>query len=256
MGRRVWYFTICLCVLLIPTGCSNGESDEKVELMVSAASSLSDALQEMKAPFEHQHPDVTLTYNFGSSGKLVQQIEQGAPSDVFLSASEIDMDKLQEEELIVEQTRVDFAANGLVLITNKDASSAVDAFEKLAPADIAHIAVGEPESVPVGRYTKEVFENLGLWEQLQSKMVLGSNVRQVLTHVETGNAELGVVYISDAKISDQVKVLAVADAKWHDPIIYPGALVSETEYPEEAKAFLAFLTSDEGRETLKKYGFQ
>ena len=256
MGRRVWYFTICLCVLLIPIGCSNGESDEEIELMVSAASSLSDALQEMKAPFERQHPDVTLTYNFGSSGKLVQQIEQGAPSDVFLSASEMDMDKLQGEELIVEQTRVDFAANGLVLITNKDASSAVDAFEKIAPADIAHIAVGEPESVPVGRYTKEVFDHLGLWEQLQSKLVLGSNVRQVLTHVETGNADLGVVYISDAKISDQVKVLAVADAKWHDPIIYPGALVSATEYPEEAKAFLAFLTSEEGRETLKKYGFQ
>ena len=85
---------------------------------------------------------------------------------------------------------------------------------------------------------------------------VGLECSSSLTHVETGNADLGVVYISDAKISDQVKVLAVADAKWHDPIIYPGALVSETEYPEEAKAFLAFLTSDEGKETLKKYGFQ
>jgi molybdate transport system substrate-binding protein len=253
---RVRYLIICLCLLLIPTGCSNGESSGKVELMVSAAASLTDALQEMKAPFEAEHPNIALTFNFGSSGKLAQQVEQGAPSDVFISASEKDMDTLQDEGLIVDGTRVDFTANELVLITNKDKTLAVDSFKDIDSSTIGHFAIGAPESVPVGRYTKEVLDHLGLWEPLQNKMVLGSDVRQVLTHVEMGNADLGVVYSSDAKISDQVKVLAVADAEWHGPIVYPGAVVSETKKPEEAKAFLAFLTSDEGKEVLKKYGFK
>ena len=128
--------------------------------MISAAASLTDALTDMKASFESEHDNITLTFNFGSSGKLVQQIEQGAPSDVFLSASKKDMDTLQEGGLLLDETRVDFAANELVLITNKEESLTLDSFEDIDPATIAHFAIGEPESVPVGRYTKEVLENL------------------------------------------------------------------------------------------------
>nr|WP_318616246.1 molybdate ABC transporter substrate-binding protein [Sporosarcina sp. YIM B06819] len=241
---------------MITAGCSAGESEEQVEVMISAAASLTDALTDMKASFESEHDNITLTFNFGSSGKLVQQIEQGAPSDIFLSASKKDMDTLEEGKLLLEGTRVDFTANELVLITNKDELLTVDSFEDIDPSTIAHFAIGEPEGVPVGRYTKEVLENIGLWDPLQDKMVLGSDVRQVLTHVEMGNADLGVVYSSDAKISDKVKVLAVASAEWHGPIVYPGAVVSETKHPEEAKAFLAYLTSDKGKEILKKYGFK
>lgn len=250
---------IVSCLLLMLGGCSAGESEkpaETVEIMVSAAASLTDALTDMKSSFEKEHENIIVTFNFGSSGKLVQQIEQGAPSDVFLSASSKDMNTLDEEALLVEGTRIDFTANELVLITNKDESLTMDSFEDIDPSAIEHIAIGEPESVPVGRYTKEVLENIGLWEPLRDKMVLGSDVRQVLTHVEMGNADLGVVYSSDAKISDKVKVLATANAEWHGPIVYPGAVVSETKHPEEAKAFLAFLTGDGGKEILKKYGFK
>ncbi|WP_342510306.1 molybdate ABC transporter substrate-binding protein [Sporosarcina sp. FSL K6-2383] len=246
-------------MLLFSAGCSAERADmsaEPVEIMVSAAASLTDALTDMKTSFEQQHENIRVTFNFGSSGKLVQQIEQGAPSDVFLSASSKDMNTLDEGELLVEGTRTDFTANELVLITNKDESLTVESFEDIDPSAITHFAIGEPESVPVGRYTKEVLENIGLWEPLQDKMVLGSDVRQVLTHVEMGNADLGVVYSSDAKMSDKVKVLATANVEWHEPIVYPGAVVSETKHPEEAKAFLAFLTGDEGKEILKKYGFQ
>ena len=258
MKERVWLLVVS-CLLLMLTGCSAGESNkpaEAVEIMVSAAASLTDALTDMKASFEKEHENIVVTFNFGSSGKLVKQIEQGAPSDVFLSASKRDMDKLEEGQLLLDGTRVDFTANELVLITNKNESFIMDSFEDIDPSTIAHIAIGEPESVPVGRYTKEVLENIGLWEPLQDKMVLGSDVRQVLTHVEMGNVDLGVVYSSDAKNSDKVKVLATANAEWHGPIVYPGAVVSETKHPEEAKAFLAFLTGDGGKEILKKYGFK
>jgi len=258
LKKRAWLLAVS-CLLLVLAGCSAGESEksaEPVEIMVSAAASLTDALTDMKTSFEKEHESIIVTFNFGSSGKLVQQIEQGAPSDVFLSASSKDMNTLDEGALLVEGTRIDFAANELVLITNKDESFTMDSFEDIDPSTIAHFAVGEPESVPVGRYTKEVLESIGLWEPLQDKMVLGSDVRQVLTHVEMGNADLGVVYSSDAKISDKVKVLATANAEWHGPIVYPGAVVSDTKHPEEAKAFLAFLTGDEGKEILKKYGFK
>lgn len=257
MIKRVW-LSVVSCLLLVLVGCSAMEdkSAEPVEIMVSAAASLTDTLTDMKTSFEKEHENIRVTFNFGSSGKLVQQIEQGAPSDVFLSASAKDMNILEEGALLAEGTRIDFTTNELVLITNKDESITMDSFEDIDPSTIAHFAVGEPESVPVGRYTKEVLENIGLWEQLQDKMVLGSDVRQVLTHVEMGNADLGVVYSSDAKISDKVKVLAIASAEWHGRIVYPGAVVSETKHPEEAKAFLAFLTGDEGKEILEKYGFK
>ncbi len=258
MNKKVWGLLVCCCLLLMTAGCSSSESEseQEVELMISAAASLTDALNDMKTTFESENKNITLTFNFGSSGKLVQQIEQGAPSDLFLSASKKDMDKLQEEGLLLDETRIDFAANELVLITNKDESLTVDSFEDIDPSAIAHLAVGEPESVPVGRYTKEVLEHLGLWGPLQSKMVLGSDVRQVLTHVEMGNADLGVVYSSDAKISDKVKILATANTEWHGPIVYPGAVIAETKSSKEAQVFLAFLTSDEGKEILKKYGFK
>ncbi|MFM1652434.1 molybdate ABC transporter substrate-binding protein [Brevibacillus sp. B_LB10_24] len=271
-----------LFILAVPVGCSSGgqepaggqpnqpaatsagtdQTDQSktetpakdVELMVSAAASLTDALQELKSGFESEHPGVTLTYVFGSSGKLGQQIENGAPVDVFLSASGKDMDKLQEKNLIKQDTRVDFAKNQLVLVANQSSSLQLDSFERITPDKVQHFAIGEPESVPAGRYTKEVLEHLKLWDSLQSKLVFANDVRQVLTYVESGNADLGAVYASDAAIAKQVKVLATADPSWHKPIVYPGAVVASAAHPAEAKAFLDYLQGDKGKETLEKYG--
>ena len=229
---------------------------EKVELMISAAASLTDALNELKTSFETDHPGTTLTFNFGSSGKLATQITQGAPSDVFLSASKKDMDGLEEKQLIDKATRQDFTGNALVLVANANGTPAISSFEELNNPAIKHIAVGEPETVPAGRYAKETLEALKLWESLSGRMVYGSDVRQVLTFVESGNAEVGVVYSSDAAISKNVKVLATAKTEWHKPIVYPGAVVTATQHGDAAKAFLTYLTSDKGKEILKKYGFQ
>ncbi|KQL49135.1 molybdenum ABC transporter substrate-binding protein [Brevibacillus choshinensis] len=229
---------------------------EKAEIMVSAAASLTDALNELKTTFEADNPGITVTYNFGSSGKLAQQIGQGAPSDVFLSASAKDMNGLEEKQLITKDTRQDFTKNELVLITNASSSVAIDSFEKLTDPSLKHIAVGEPEAVPAGRYAKEVMDTLKIGDSLNGRLVYGSDVRQVLTFVESGNADVGIVYASDAASSKNVKVLATAKSEWHKPIVYPGAVVTASTHADAAKSFLSYLTSDKGKAILQKYGFQ
>lgn len=225
-------------------------------LMVSAAASLTDALNDLKPAFEREHPGVTVTYNFGSSGKLASQIEQGAPADVFLSASKQDMDRLEEKQLIAKDTRLDFAKNELVLITAGSSPLSLASFEELGGDAVKHLAVGEPESVPAGRYAKETLEHLKLWDSLSGKLVFASDVRQVLTYVESGNADAGIVYASDAAISPKVKVIATAKPEWHKPIVYPGAVVAASRQADTAKAFLEYLTSEKGKAILQTYGFR
>ncbi|PIC77499.1 molybdate ABC transporter substrate-binding protein [Sporosarcina sp. P19] len=264
--KRFSFFTLFISLAVLLVGCSDTNETEKsgavdrekpeAELLISAAASLTDVLEELKGPFEEAHEGITVTYNFGSSGKLATTIENGAPSDLFLSASSKDMNDMEDKGLLVKESRKDFTENALVLITHKDSNRTISSFEDIDPAALDHLAVGEPESVPVGRYTKETLESLDLWESLQDKLVLGSDVRQVLTHVEMGNADYGVVYSSDAYISDDVKVLAEADAVWHEPIVYPGAVVAESKHQDAAQQFLNYLTGEEGKETLQKFGFK
>ncbi|WP_153723630.1 molybdate ABC transporter substrate-binding protein [Sporosarcina cascadiensis] len=250
-------FTALFAILSIfLVGCSESEKPEEAELLISAAASLTDALEDVNSTYEEQHEGVKLTYNFGSSGKLAANIENGAPSDVFLSASSKDMNDMEDKELILDGSRENFTSNVLVLIAHKDSDSRIDSFKDIDPADVDHFAVGEPESVPVGRYTKETLENLNLWEPLQTKLVMGSDVRQVLTYVEMGNADLGVVYSSDAFVSGDVKVLAESDPEWHAPIVYPGAVVKASKHPEAAQDFLDFLTSEKGEKALQEFGFK
>ncbi|MGE5703535.1 MAG: molybdate ABC transporter substrate-binding protein [Clostridia bacterium] len=230
-------------------------ANQKAELTIAAAASLTDALNELKTSFQAEFPQYALSYSFGSSGKLATQIQQGAPADVFLSASKKDMDTLQGENLIVANSRIDFAANRLVLIAPQNTKLPVAGFDKINPQAISHLALGNPESVPAGRYGKEVLESVKLWDKLQSKIVFASDVRQVLTYVESGNADLGVVYTSDALSSDQIKILAIAEEKWHKPIVYPGAVVASSKAAAQASVFLDYLNSEKGRLILSKHGF-
>lgn len=258
MLKRGGIILLSFLMLILVACSSKGQPapSKKAELMVSAAASLKDAMDDMKISFESEHPNVTLSFNFGSSGKLAQQIEQGAPADIFLSASNKDMDAVQRKNLIIKDTRVDFAKNELVLITNHDSALHVPSFENIDVRKVNHLAIGEPKSVPAGRYTEETLQKLKLWDQLQSKFVMGSDVRQVLAYVESGNAELGVVYASDALISKKVKVLAAAKPEWHKPIVYPGAVIANSPHTDDAKTFLTYLSSDKGKEILMKYGFK
>ncbi|MET3293251.1 UNVERIFIED_CONTAM: molybdenum ABC transporter molybdate-binding protein [Brevibacillus sp. OAP136] len=230
-------------------------ANQKADLTIAAAASLTDALNELKTSFNADYPNYHLTFTFGSSGKLATQIQQGAPADVFLSASKKDMDTLEASKLITSSTRVNFAENRLVLIAPKDTKLPVAGFDKINPDAIKQMAIGNPDSVPAGRYAKETLTNVGLWDKLQGKIVFASDVRQVLTYVESGNVDLGAVYTSDALSTDKVKILAIADTKWHSPIVYPGAVVNTSKFASEADVFLDYLNSEKAMLILSKHGF-
>lgn len=263
--RRILGAIACTSVtFLAAVGCSqpttNTPSDttatqpESLELTVSAAASLQDAMKEIQPIYEGENPNITITYNFGSSGSLQQQIEQGAPADVFLSAAPKQMNALQEKDLLLEGTRQDLLKNSIVLVVPKESSSLAD-FKELETEKASKIAIGEPESVPAGQYSKEVLASLNLFEPLRSKFVFAKDVRQVLTYVETGNVDAGLVYATDAKVSDRVKVAATAPEGSHAPIIYPVAVLKDSSNPEAAKEFVEFLTSDRAKTIFKEYGF-
>lgn len=255
--KRLLIWMLLLIIMGVLLGCSSNEDEpKKTELSISAAASLTDALTEMKSVYESKHDDISIALNFGSSRKLATQIEQGAPADIFLSASEEDMDRMRERKLVDESSIVDFTENTIALIANKLMQNPVISFEQLGSLPFDHLSIGETDSVPAGRYAKEVLDHLNLWLPLQEKLVMGSDVRQVLTHVEMGNAEYGIVYSTDAAISDKVIVIMEADSAWHSPIVYPGAIIKNSKIHSEAQQFLDFLNSDEGKAILQKYGFK
>lgn len=223
-------------------------------ILVSAAASLKEALEEVKPLYKQTKPNVNVTYNFGASGALQQQIENGAPADIFVSAAKKQMDALQSKNLILVDTRSNLLTNKLVLIVPKN-SSGITSFRQLTDSKVKKIAVGEPRSVPAGQYAEEVFKNLGISQQIKSKLVLGNNVRQVLSFVESGNADAGIVYATDAKISPQVKQVATAPANSHSPIIYPVAVLKSSKNAAAAKGYVQFLSSNRAGSVFQKYGF-
>lgn len=229
-------------------------SEQTTNLTVSAAASLTDALPPIKKLYEQQNPGVSITYNFASSGSLQRQIQQGAPADVFISASVNKMDALQKEGLLTEGSRKDLLQNKVVLIVSKNNTTISD-FKDLTGAEVQKISIGEPESVPAGKYAKEVLTNGGIFEQLKPKTVFAKNVRQVLTYIETGNVDAGLVYATDANTSDKVKIATVAPADSHSPVVYPVAVIKDSQNLSAAKEFVEFLSSKPANEVFEKYGF-
>lgn len=224
-------------------------------VLVSAAASLQDALDEIKPVYRQVKPNVTVNYNYGASGALQQQIENGAPADIFISAAAKQMDALQQKNLIFPDTRRNLVTNSVVLIVPKN-SIGVTSFRSLTSSNVKRIAIGEPRSVPAGQYAEEIFRNLGILDQIRSKFVLGNNVRNVLAAVESGNADAGVVYATDAKTSNRVKVVETAAANLHSPVVYPMAVVSSSKNGTAAREYGQFLVSDRRARTIfQKYGF-
>ncbi|MBE3102645.1 MAG: molybdate ABC transporter substrate-binding protein, partial [Bacilli bacterium] len=203
--------------------------------------------------FRKVQPNTALLFNYGSSGKLRNQIQQGASVDIFLSASVKDMDILADKGLILKDTVTPFAGNRLVLASINDSVESDD-FSQLLMSTNETIAIGEPKSVPLGQYTKESLDNLGLWEALEGKMIYAKDARQVLTYVESGNAGLGIVYLSDTQVSPNLKIIHELPEGPH-PIVYPAGIAVESKDREAAEAFLAFLTGIEGQKIIEQYGF-
>ena len=237
-----------LVIALSPVRAAN------TDLTVSAAVSLKDALEEIVHLYDVEHPGVTVHFNLGASGTLQRQIEQGAPVDIFISASPKEMDSLDSQGLLLPGTRKNLAKNNVVLIVPAGASQ-ISGFSDLVTSAVKWIAIGEPQTVPAGRYAQEVLTHVKLYDQLKPKLVLAKDVRQVLTYVETGNADAGIVYTTDAKISKKVSVVATAPEDSHSPVLYPGAVLKNSANPAVAKTFLDFLAGDKARGVFEKFGF-
>ncbi|MDQ0087164.1 molybdate transport system substrate-binding protein [Paenibacillus anaericanus] len=261
-------FAIILILMfgLLITACGKSEEatvnstvepteQNTITLTVSAAASLKDSLEELTPIFEDLNPSIKLVYNFGASGSLQKQIEQGAPVDLFLSAGKKQMDALIDKKLVLADQSVSLLLNSLVLIVKSDAEGIPDQLENLKDVAIHNIAVGEPEVVPAGTYARETLESEGLWEELQPKMVFTKDVSQVLTYVESGNADAGFVYLTDALLSDKVKMAFQIDASKHKSILYPAGIIAETKHGGEAEQLLQFLQSKEAQDVFVKYGF-
>lgn len=259
MKRIFVFLTLMLFVVAAVPGCGGAKEQPKaniepVNLTVSAAASLQDTTGELKAIYEKQHPDVTITFNLAASGTLQKQIEEGAPADLFISAGKSQIDALAEKGLIVDASRKDLLGNELVLIAGKD--SKLTGFEGLTDTSVKKISIGTPETVPAGQYAKETLTSLKLWDQLQPKMVLAKDVRQVLTYVETGNVDAGLVYRTDAITGKEIKIVAAAPTGSNKPIVYPMAVIKSTKHQKEAEEFAKFMQGDDAVKVFEKYGFK
>lgn len=251
-------FYIFMLFMLMVSGCSTNdqanEPEDTVELTVSAAASLQEALNEITENFTKDHPNVKINYNFGASGALQQQISQGAPVDLFFSAAEDKFDQLVEEGLIEKENGVDLVGNEIVLVVPKEATLGIKSFEDLTKAE--RLSIGTPESVPAGKYAKETLQKLNIWTSVEENMVFAKDVRQVLTYVETNNVDVGIVYKTDALISEKVEIVATADEASHAPIIYPLGVIKNSSHAKEAQKFYEYLQSPSSMTTLEKYGFK
>lgn len=246
-----------LIILFIFTSCTKDnrtETNEKISITVSAAASLTDVLQEVKEQFEATYP-IEVSYNFAGSGTLAQQIERGAPVDLFISADEMHLQSLIEKQLLDETTKVDVTYNQLVLITGKNASAKITSIDQLSPDNAGQIAIGNPDTVPAGKYTQQLLSNMEKWDVLVNQFIFTKDVRQVLTYVETENVNVGFVYETDAIQSKLVNVIDSADPSLHDVIAYPAAVTVQSNHEQAAIQFIDYLLSDEAQSIFSAYGF-
>lgn len=227
----------------------------KVDLTVSAAASLKDALGEIQTLYKAEKPNAALAISYGGSGTLQQQIEQGAPVDLFISAASSNMNALKEKDLLDNGTIKNLLQNKLVLVVPSDSKTKISSLEEVKNSEIKKIALGEPKTVPAGKYAEQVFTYYNMLDAVKAKTVYAKDVREVLTWVESGNVDAGVVYSTDAKTSAKVKVVASATDGSHDPIVYPAAVIKATKHSVAAGDFLNFLTTDAAKAVFVKYGF-
>ena len=207
--------------------------------------------------YEEGHPGVKVNFNFGASGDLIKQIQGGAPVTVFASAAQKDMDTLEQAGLLVPGSRKDFAGNGVVLVQPRQGTFKLTGFPDLAKPEVKKIAIGNPKTVPAGRYAMEVFNHFKIADAIQDKLVLAENVRQVLDYVARGEVDAGLVYQTDAMTRPQeVQVITAAPPDSHKPVVYPMALIKGAANEAAAEGFMALVLSPQGQGVLQKYGFR
>ncbi|WP_088188525.1 molybdate ABC transporter substrate-binding protein [Desulfosporosinus sp. FKA] len=257
---------IILLMLVSISGCSSSVKDasttaasgagqsKQIKLVISTAPSLKGSFDGIKTRYEAKNPQAALTFNYGPSGSLQSQIEQGAGTDIYISQGKPQMDALEQKGLIQKDSRVNLLSDELVLIVNKGNTS-IKSFEDLSKPEVKKIGIGEAKTVPAAKTTQETLTSLKLWDKLKPKMVIGKDLMQIMAYVETGNADAGFVWDTIAITSDKVKVVATAPAASHSPIVLPAAIVASSKNSDAAAKFLAYLQSDEAMKIFNKHGF-
>lgn len=269
MKKKIMFFTLITLVLsMLFISCSTQKtltsspketnteakpSDSPVELNISAAASLKESIAEIQEEFKKVKPNVTLTVNFGASGSLQQQIEQGAPCDIFISAGQSQMKALEDKSLLLENTKKDLVKNELVLVGSKNTT--ITGIVDLNTDKVKKIAVGEPKSVPAGKYADEVFTSLGIKDAVTSKLVFAKDVKEVLAWSVSGNTDVGFAYKSDALSNTDAKIIETIPGDKHSPITYPIGIIKASKNPDAAKAFEDFLFTDTCKKIFEKYGY-
>ncbi len=234
---------------------NSSSTAEKTELFLAAAASLTDVTSEIIGLYENVKPNVTITCTFSSSGTLQTQIEEGAPADIFISAAKKQVTALEEKGLVKEGTKKELLINKVVLIAPADSKENITSFEDLETDKVSMIALGEPSSVPVGQYSEEILSYLKILDKVKQKANYGNDVRQVLTWVENGDVDCGVVYATDVAFSDKIKLVCEAPMNSHKPVIYPAVVLKNSKHAAEAEEFLNYLSTSEIENVFKKYGF-
>jgi molybdate transport system substrate-binding protein len=244
--------TLCLLLFCLP---SSAAQTDKSTIIVFAAASLTDALQEVGDRFT-KDSSIPVKFSFAASSALARQIENGAPADVFFSADIDWMDYLQSRKLIQNHTRHDVLGNRLVLVAPADSKIVLKIephFPLAATLGKGRLSTGDPDSVPVGRYAREALTKLDVWNEIEARLVRADSVRSALAFVDRGEASLGIVYATDAKIDDKVRVVDVFPDNTHMPIVYPIAVTAVAK--SDAIKFVDYVRSPVGEATFKKYGF-
>lgn len=236
------------------------EGTEKKKITVFAAASMTETMEQIKKVYEEKHKNIELVYTFDSSGTLKKQIEQGAQADIFISAAQKQMNALDKTKtadakvVIDEASRFNLLENKVVLAVAKGNPAKVEKFEDLANDNITKIALGNSD-VPVGQYSEELLKNLKIWEKIQPKVTLGSNVKEVTTWVKEGVASCGIVYATDAYSAGLEVVATAKKGMIKTPVLYPAAVLKDSKNAKEAKEFLEFLKGDECKAIFEKVGF-
>ena len=223
------------------------------EILVGAASSLTDVFKEIVPLYESAHPGTKVRMNLAASGVLQQQIENGAPIDIFISAADKQMNALAAKDLVITDTRFIWLQNQIVM--SVPLSSPITRWDQITGEKVQKIAIGNPATVPAGQYAQSALSTLNLWIPIQSKLVMGENVRQCLAYIENSDVDAGFIFYTDAKTSHHLKIVP-APANFKQPaIVYPAAIVKATKELETAQSFISFLKREPSLSTLKKAGF-
>ena len=241
-------------LLIVALALASARTLAAGEIFVSAAASLTEALQDIASQYEKSTGE-KVVLNLGASSTLARQIQEGTPADLFLSADEAKMDQLQRARLVIRETRKSVLSNTLVIVVPSDSTLAIKSPQDLAGSGVRALALAEPQSVPAGIYAKEYLKSKKLWNAVIDRVIPTENVRAALAAVEAGNADAGIVYKTDAGISKQVRIAYEVPAAEGPKISYPFAVLTYAEHKEAARKLLAYLESPPALEVFRKYGF-